>query len=75
MRVLTFCTVLFIVSFSSMMSNEFLTENSNPMFGFFHNFISPLKELFSYCQLTPTCSEYAWESVKDNGLEIGRAHV
>ncbi len=71
MRKLLFLVCTFLTICSISYSNDYLDESSSLLFGFYHNYMSPLKSSVSKCQFEPSCSEYSKQSISEYGFSIG----
>jgi putative component of membrane protein insertase Oxa1/YidC/SpoIIIJ protein YidD len=71
MRKLLVFASLFLIICLSCYSNDYFNESSGLLFGFYHNYMSPLKSPVSKCQFEPSCSEYSKQSINEYGLTIG----
>ena len=63
--------LIFFLAFSASKSNDYLDESSKLMFGFYSNWMAPLKSHVSECQFTPSCSQYSKQAIKEFGLVKG----
>jgi putative component of membrane protein insertase Oxa1/YidC/SpoIIIJ protein YidD len=70
-KILKIIFLFILVSNSYLFCNDFFNESNKILFGFYHNYLSPLKSQVSECQFSPSCSEFAELSIQEYGFSIG----